>query len=57
VIKLTNREWKDLISKQFDVSKTTANDMLSAMLRVKKYKAEKGKKEVVLLEGNKRNVR
>lgn len=42
---MTNREWKEFISKQFDVSKTTANDMLSAMLRVKKYKAEKGKKE------------
>lgn len=40
---MTNQEWKEFISKQFDVSKSTANDMLSAMLRVKKYKAEKGK--------------
>lgn len=48
---MTNQEWKEFISKQFDVSKTTANDMLSAMLRVKKYKAEKGK-----VNGKKNNI-
>lgn len=34
--RLTNKEWIDLLSEQFDVSRTSARDMLHAMMSVKK---------------------
>lgn len=33
--RLTNREWKDFLSEQFDVSKTSAAEMLHGMMRWK----------------------
>ncbi len=33
---LTNSEWVDFLSKQFDVSRTSAKDMLHAMMSIKK---------------------
>lgn len=34
--KLTNKEWVDFLSEQFDVSRTSAKDMLHAMMSVKR---------------------
>jgi hypothetical protein len=34
--KLSNREWKDFLSQQFDISKTSAREMLHGMMRWKK---------------------
>ena len=34
--KLTNREWIDFLSEQFDISRTSAKEMLHAMMSVKK---------------------
>ncbi len=34
--RLTNKEWIDFLSEQFDVSRTSARDMLHAMMSVKK---------------------
>lgn len=34
--RLTNREWKDFLSEQFGVSKTSAKEMLHGMMRWKK---------------------
>ena len=34
--RLTNKEWVDLLCEQFDVSRTSAKDMLHAMMSVKK---------------------
>lgn len=35
-IKLTNSEWIDFLSKQFDISRTSAKEMLHAMMSVKR---------------------
>lgn len=35
-IKLTNSEWVDFLSKQFDISRTSAKEMLHVMMSVKK---------------------
>ncbi len=35
-VKLTNAEWKDFLSEQFDVSRTTAKEMLHALMALKK---------------------
>lgn len=35
-IKFTNSEWKDFLCEQFDVSRTTAKDMLHALMSLKK---------------------
>lgn len=32
---MTNAEWKELIAKEFNVSKATANEMLHAMYKAK----------------------
>ena len=34
---MTNREWIDLLSKEFTVSRTSARDMLHAMMTIKRY--------------------
>ncbi len=34
--KLTNHEWIDFLTEQFDISRTSAKDMLHAMMSVKK---------------------
>ena len=34
--KLTNHEWIDFLSEQFDISRTSAKEMLHAMMSVKK---------------------
>ena len=34
---MTNHEWIDLISKEFSVSRTSARDMLHAMMTIKRY--------------------
>lgn len=34
--KLTNHEWIDFLTKQFDISRTSAKEMLHAMMSVKK---------------------
>ena len=34
--KLSNREWKEFLSRQFDISKTSAKEMLHGMMRWKK---------------------
>jgi len=33
---MTNNEWKELLSKEFNVSKNTANKMLHAIMEIKK---------------------
>lgn len=33
---MTNKEWLDLLSKEFNVSRTSARDMLHAMMSIKK---------------------
>lgn len=38
---MTNAEWKDLVAKEFGVSKSVARDMVSAMYSV--YRRKKGK--------------
>ena len=35
-IKLTNSEWVDFLSKQFDISRTSAKEMLHVMMSVKR---------------------
>lgn len=35
-IKLTNSEWIDFLSKQFDISRTSAKEMLHTMMLVKR---------------------
>lgn len=35
-IKFTNSEWVDFLSKQFDISRTSAKEMLHAMMSVKR---------------------
>lgn len=34
---MTNQEWIDLLSKEFDVSRTSARDMLHALMTIKRY--------------------
>lgn len=34
---MTNREWIDLLSKEFSVSRTSARDMLHAVMNIKRY--------------------
>ena len=34
--KMSNQEWLDLLSKEFDVSRTSARDMLHALMNIKK---------------------
>ena len=34
---MTNREWIDLLSKEFNVSRTSARDMLHALMTIKRY--------------------
>ena len=34
---MTNREWIDLLSKEFSVSRTSARDMLHALMTIKRY--------------------
>ena len=34
---MTNREWIDLLSKEFAVSRTSARDMLHAIMNIKRY--------------------
>ena len=34
---MTNKEWIDLLSKEFDVSRTSARDMLHALMTIKRY--------------------
>jgi hypothetical protein len=34
---MTNQEWIDLLSKEFNVSRTSARDMLHALMTIKKY--------------------
>lgn len=34
---MTNREWIDLLSKEFSVSRTSARDMLHAIMNIKRY--------------------
>lgn len=36
VTRLTNREWIDFLVKQFDVSRTSAKEMLHGMMQMKK---------------------
>jgi hypothetical protein len=40
--KLSNREWKDFLSQQFDISKTSAREMLHGMMRWKKKIISRG---------------
>lgn len=40
-MKMTNAEWKELVAKEFGVSKSVARDMISAMYSV--YRRKKGK--------------
>lgn len=35
-IKLTNSEWIDFLAEQFDISRTSAKEMLHAMMSVKR---------------------
>lgn len=37
VRKMTNKEWIDLLAQQFDVSRTTARNMLHGLMKLKKY--------------------
>ncbi len=34
---MTNQEWIDFLSKEFSVSRTSARDMLHAMMTIKRY--------------------
>ena len=34
---MTNKEWIDFLSKEFSVSRTSARDMLHAMMTIKRY--------------------
>ena len=34
---MTNQEWIDLLSKEFSVSRTSARDMLHALMTIKRY--------------------
>lgn len=34
---LTNKEWIDFLAQQFDVSRTTARNMLHGLMKMKKY--------------------
>ena len=34
---MTNQEWIDLLSKEFSVSRTSARDMLHAIMNIKRY--------------------
>jgi hypothetical protein len=34
---MSNREWIDLLSKEFSVSRTSARDMLHAIMTLKRY--------------------
>lgn len=34
---MTNKEWIDLLSKEFSVSRTSARDMLHAIMNIKRY--------------------
>lgn len=34
---MTNQEWIDLLSKEFAVSRTSARDMLHALMTIKRY--------------------
>lgn len=38
---MTNAEWKELVAKEFDVSKSVARDMVSAMYSVYRRKKDK----------------
>lgn len=38
---MTNAEWKELVAKEFGVSKSVARDMVSAMYRVYRLKKDK----------------
>lgn len=33
---MTNKEWLDLLSKEFDVSRTSARDMLHVLMNIKR---------------------
>lgn len=35
--KMTNKEWIDFLAQQFDVSRTTARNMLHGLMKMKKY--------------------
>lgn len=37
VRKMTNKEWVDFLVQQFDVSRTTARNMLHGLMKMKKY--------------------
>ena len=37
VRKMTNKEWIDFLAQQFDVSRTTARNMLHGLMKMKKY--------------------
>lgn len=34
---MRNQEWIDLLSKEFNVSRTSARDMLHALMKIKRY--------------------
>lgn len=38
---MTNREWTELIAKEFNVSNSLAKSMLSAMMKVRKIKGNR----------------
>lgn len=40
-MKMTNAEWKELVAKEFGVSKSVARDMISAMYSVYRRKKDK----------------
>ena len=42
---MTNAEWKELVAKEFGVSKSVARDMVSAMYSV--YRRKKGKMKLI----------
>lgn len=54
--RLTNAEWKDFLSEQFDISRTSAKEMLHAMMSVKKEdnfkKQFSGRKRMIESEVN-----
>lgn len=37
VRKMTNKEWIDFLVQQFDVSRSTARNMLHGLMKMKKY--------------------
>lgn len=37
VRKMTNKEWVNFLAQQFDVSRTTARNMLHGLMKMKKY--------------------